>query len=42
MGLVTVILQLPSFLDANSVERIVVYYGGILNANPMKNLSTMS
>ena len=40
MGLVTMTLQLPSFLDTDSVEYLIVCWGGILNGNLVKNLPT--
>ena len=40
IGLVTMLLQLLSFLDTNSVESVIVCWGKILNENPIKNPPT--
>ena len=33
-------LELISFLDMSSVKHVIVCWGGILNAHPVKNLPT--
>ena len=40
IGLVTMKLQFPFFLNINFANYIIVYWGEILNGNSVKNLST--
>ena len=42
VGLVIMILQLPFFLGASSIERVVICWGAILNENLVKTSQPVS